>query len=452
MPANDDIETSTLSTNNIYIPVSSAKTPLSWDNNDATILGLLYETGKYYKSKGLFQTLLKHRAVALSNGRLAVEDPHTVYFITDACIDDRSFDDPCPPTATRVLEYNREVAAGTMGAHARPITNLTTIPKEQEHTVILAKHCVEKEDSLFLHSLSHVFGECESSEKMTEDADGSGLAFLELLRIRGANAKPRDKALVSSKFNAIIRNGVNGELTLHSFNSFLKTYKAAKRNIEPASRPSDEAEIEMISIIAIKDPASRELFELQIAMHPPNDLDEASEILFDMLRGRVRCEEIDQLESDGGNAKSLVLATPKPAPEVMGLTRSQTPAAALSNLGLDFSALKPKQLAALISALAPPDPRKTQAGEKPKLDIPRDEWGKPTKWIEGMATCRCKVNGGKHLFKDCPKAKEKAAKKALSADALAGAAHLGLDEAQLRSALVALLNIETAAAPNDGGK
>ena len=55
--------------------------------------------------------------------------------------------------------------------------------------------------------------------------------------------------------------------------------------IEPASRPSDEAEIEMISIIAIKDPASRELFELQIAMHPPNDLDEASEILFDMLRG-----------------------------------------------------------------------------------------------------------------------------------------------------------------------
>ena len=81
----------------------------------------------------------------------------------------------------------------------------------------------------------------------------------------------------------------------------------------------------MISIIAIKDPASRELFELQIAINPPNDLDEASEILFEMLRGRVRCEEIDQLESDGGNTKSLVLAAPtsKPAPEVKGSTRSQ---------------------------------------------------------------------------------------------------------------------------------
>ena len=56
---------------------------------------------------------------------------------------------------TRVREYNREVTAGTKGAYARPITNLAAIPKDQEHTVILAKHCVEKEDSLFLHSVLH---------------------------------------------------------------------------------------------------------------------------------------------------------------------------------------------------------------------------------------------------------------------------------------------------------
>ena len=24
------------------------------------------------------------------------------------------------------------------------------------------------------------------------------------------------------------------------------------------------------------------------------------------------------------------------------------------------------------------------------------------KWVEGMRTCRCGINGGKHLFKDCP--------------------------------------------------
>ena len=451
MPANDDIESSTLS-NNIYIPVSSAKTPLNWDNNDATILGLLYETGKYYKSKGLFQTLLKHRAVALSNGRLAVEDPNTVYFVSGAIIDERSFDDPCPPSAQRTREYNDAIDAGTR--HGRKATDLRTIPKEHEHTIILAKHCVEKEDSTFLHSLSYVFGECESSEKMLEDADGSGLAFLELLRHRGRNAKPRDKALVSSKFNKIIRDGVKGELTLNSFNAFLKTYKSARRNIDPASRPTDEAELEMISIIAIKDMAVREIFELQIALHPPNDLDDASEILFDILRGRVRCEEIDQLESEGDDpkSKSLVLAAPtsQPAPTATSST--------LSNLAptvIDPSAFKPEQLAALISALAPLDPRKTDAGGKPKLDIPRDKDGKPTKWIEGMATCRCKINGGKHLFKDCPKAKEKAdkaAKKALAVKALGGAA--GLDEAQLRSAFAALMALEAAVepAPNAGGK
>ena len=42
--------------------------------------------------------------------------------------------------------------------------------------------------------------------------------------------------------------------------------------------------------------------------------------------------------------------------------------------------------AALVSAFAPADPRKIGAG---KLEIPRGADGKPLKWIEGMATCRC---------------------------------------------------------------
>ena len=79
---NDDIDR-TLSTNHsILIPVSTDKVPLLWDGNDANILGLLYETGRYYTNKGIFQTLLRHRAVSLSNGKLAVEHPSAVYFVT----------------------------------------------------------------------------------------------------------------------------------------------------------------------------------------------------------------------------------------------------------------------------------------------------------------------------------------------------------------------------------
>ena len=79
-----DNESSTLSTNtsSILIPVTTDKTALIWDGNDATIKGLLYECGQYYKRKGLFQPLIKHRTVSLSNGKLALEDPNTVYFTT----------------------------------------------------------------------------------------------------------------------------------------------------------------------------------------------------------------------------------------------------------------------------------------------------------------------------------------------------------------------------------
>ena len=66
-------DTNTLSTN-ILIPVYSDKTAILWDGNDATILGTLYEVGRYYTSTGLFQTLIRDRTVPLSNGRLAIEE------------------------------------------------------------------------------------------------------------------------------------------------------------------------------------------------------------------------------------------------------------------------------------------------------------------------------------------------------------------------------------------
>ena len=112
-----DNNTGTLSNNintsSILIPVTSDKSALSWDGNDATINGLLYECVQYYKRKGLFQPLIKHRTVSLSNGKLAAEDPNIVYFITSMASDPRHFNDPRPPTLARVKEHNDEIAAGT---------------------------------------------------------------------------------------------------------------------------------------------------------------------------------------------------------------------------------------------------------------------------------------------------------------------------------------------------
>ena len=396
MTDTSDDNNRTLSTiTGTMIPVSTDKTPLVWDGNDANILGLLYEVDRYYTNKGLFQTLIRDRAVSLSNGKLAIEHPSAVWFLSGTINDPHDFEDACPPTVARLQQYNDEVDLGTISGSKR--APLTEVPADMKDTVILAKHCVEKEDASLLSSLTHVFGQAESADALIETAAGSGLYFLELLRYRGNNATSTDIALATTKFQSLIRNGVGGELTLESFNLFLKKYKAARRNIAPTSRPVAAAEVEMIAIIAIRDKDSRELYELKSAAAKPTTLDTAAEILTGMLRGRRRCEEIDELQSD---PKGLSLVAPKIAPKPKRLAPDAL--AALSAAGLDLTALAPEHMAAIVSALAPADPRKTDAG---KLDIPRDANGKPSKWIEGIATCRCGVNGGKHLFKDCPKTK-----------------------------------------------
>ena len=439
MTISDDLsDRSTLPESNIFIPVSTDKARLEWDGNDATILGLLYETGRYYRRKGLFQPLLQDRAVALSNGRLAVEHPSAVLFLTNVISESRNFDDPCPPTVDRLQEHNDEVGMGTRAGTVQAA--LDKVPDDHKSTIIVAKHSVDKEDSNLLHSLSYVFGSAEPSDNLLEDADGSGLELLRLLRERGNNATARDKALVTTKFSSLVRDGVKGELTLGSFSAFIKAYKSARRNIAPSSRPSDAAEVEMVTVIAVKDSASRELFELKTATTPPTDLDSAAKVLTDMLRGRVRCEEIDEIQS-GRTDLGLSASSTKPCSG----PNCDTISTALAAAGIK---LQPAQMEALVTALAPADPRYLGAG-KDKPNVPRDKDGKPNRWVEGMALCRCGINGGKHLFKDCPKKKEKekkekkalaAAKAALAAadESEPKAAGTGPTEDQIRSLLSAL--------------
>ena len=78
--SDDNITLSNTADLNYLVPVTTDKEPIIFEDNDATIDGILYEVGRFYKRNGLFQTLFAHRAVALSNGKLAVESPNSVYF------------------------------------------------------------------------------------------------------------------------------------------------------------------------------------------------------------------------------------------------------------------------------------------------------------------------------------------------------------------------------------
>ena len=394
-------------------PTTADGTPLVWSSdNEAHLDGLIFEVGKFYKRKGLFQTFFKHHAAVLSNGKLAVDAYASTLFTTDRIVDQHDFNNPCPPTTQRLVNY--ETARNTPGSPhhgGKPAPSLTKIPDECKDTTVLSQHAVDAEDSKLLRSLMHTFGKSLSSDELIDQADGSGYKFLELLRARAKNANTKDKALVAAQYARIIRDGVphGTELKLQSLKDYIKEYKAIKRNVPERSRQTDEAEVDMIDLIAIKDPSVREIYELKRTATPPTTLDQASALLIAILRGRARCEEIDEVNAAAPTA-GLGLAA----------DNSGTLKALLAALGKSgVGSLNDKSLSALISTLqAVPDPNKTKAGDKdkkPPLDIPRDSDNKPIAWIEGMALCRCGVGGGKHLYKDCPKAKEKAAKKAKKA-------------------------------------
>ena len=73
MSANDD---STLSDTIIdkLAPTTADGIPLVWSSdNDAHLEGILFEVGKFFKRKGLFQAFFKNHAAVLSNGKLAVD-------------------------------------------------------------------------------------------------------------------------------------------------------------------------------------------------------------------------------------------------------------------------------------------------------------------------------------------------------------------------------------------
>ena len=425
----------------IYVPTTTDGTPIRWiGDNDATIDGTLYEVGRFYKRSGLFQSYFRHHAVALSNGKLAIDSINSVYFISGKINDGHDFDNPCPPTVERLAAYNAEAtAAGT--PTAKP---LKKIPDEYIHSTVIAEHTVEAEGAKVLRSLAHVFGHGETSDDLLDQADGSGYKLLLALRARAKAANRKDKALIAAIHARIIRDGVAGELNLKTLKAFVHEYKEAKRNLPPGSRQSDEAEAEMIALVALKDPAVREIYDLKAEAANPTDLSSALAVLQTILRGRQRSEEIDEVTS--GAKPSALISSAKVTPSVLS---------ALATLGIDTKCMKSNLAAmeALASFTGVKDPNKTRAGtDLSKPDIPRDSDGKPIRWIEGMATCRCGINGGKHLFKDCPKSKDKKkdaekAKKAKDAKAKKEAeaalaaekpAEAEDDESALRDALVAL--------------
>ena len=104
--AADATTLSTADNTDPFIPKYTDGTPIQWDGNYAHIDGALYETGRYYKRTGLFQLFFKHRAVALSNGRIAVESFNSVWFTSGRVTDSLASGKP-----SHDLDFDEELPA-----------------------------------------------------------------------------------------------------------------------------------------------------------------------------------------------------------------------------------------------------------------------------------------------------------------------------------------------------
>ena len=441
-------------------PVFTDGIPIIWNGNDAHLAGILLEVKRFFIRTGQFKNLFAFRAAPVGGkGMLAVSSFSSVPFVLGSLAGPFTydFDTPSPEGAQRFADYRHEAIRTGTAPSAVPFPP-TAIEAADKYTVMLAPHVVDAEDSRLLVSLCYTFGHAEPSEEIIEAANGSGLALKEALTARYTNSSPKDKALVAATHARIVRDGVKGELKLENFKAWVKLYKSTRHNLPSATRPPAEAEAQMISTIAESDPATRDLWELKCAAAMPTTFDGAVTLLSTILRGRVRSDQIDQVMN---GAQGIAAVAAKPPPPVFDLSKcgdaSDDDGAGLGRAfaaALGFEGNLTTEHATNLAAVAkkaiadpnfgrskkPGGPNKKPGGGKPPLDIPRGADGKPLRWIEGMALCKCGIGGGKHLFKDCT-VDGKPPSGAAPGGAPAGSSLVasGGDEADLRATLAALL-------------
>ena len=369
--------------------------PIVWAGNPAHLEGVLHEAALFYERHGLFQPLLHEGGVLLSNGKLAVDSLNSVSFVAGTVSDPytRGFSNPCPPTPTRIAEFNTAAAATGSSAFA----GITAMPSGLGDSYVVSKYAVAAEDQLLVKSLSYMIKDSDKAQDLINDCRGSGRELISLLRAEALKATAQDRALVLSQNNRFVVTGLAGEVNLVSFNAHYKQFKRMQRNLPPASRMRDDEIMEMIHGIMFKDASLRSLYEIKLQVSPPSNLAASLELVRQMLRSR---EVADELISPGSNANLGSLQALVSAAVAAGdLQRAQALLADPAKNGSAFNPSGP------IGPAAGIDGKDKQPA---KVKPPRDKTGRIIRWIPGMDNCTC---GGKHLMRDCPKKATDADKK-----------------------------------------
>ena len=151
---------------NYPIPKDRYLEPIRYNSNPATIPGIMYDIHQWIARTGHFKTLLEHRAVALSNGALAIDQTDSIQFIDKQLLraEQHDFFNPCPATEIRIANYNIKQATYPRPTPYTP-TN-TPVPKEQSRNYVVSSHKVDDQLRMLMSSMAHVFEDRDAAHAM----------------------------------------------------------------------------------------------------------------------------------------------------------------------------------------------------------------------------------------------------------------------------------------------
>jgi hypothetical protein len=258
---NDESTATTTTSKNTDCPTYADGTQIHWDNNLATLPGVLHDVAQCWIRRQDFQMLISNNAVVLPNGKLAVDSYDAVQFILNDALDPRGARpdggiNMCPPTPQRLSQTNARRKKDNQ------IATATTAPAGFSDSFALAGHAVKEHAGRMLTSLSKVIVSAPGADEMIEDAAGHGPSLWVALDALAKEASARDLALVDATFTRVVSDGIKSELSRKVLADHVKLYKQVRMN-KPPPKPSDAAEAAMISTIALKDPSVREIYEIK---------------------------------------------------------------------------------------------------------------------------------------------------------------------------------------------
>ena len=151
---------------------------------------------------------------------------------------------PCPPTPRRIELY-REFATRSQAQGVTPVPFTIPTGLDPGSGYIVSKPSIAAERTRLLDSLIQVVEPSDIKSDLAEEAAGDGIKLIELIRDLAGDATPGDRALVRTEYDSTVSTGLAGaELTLKSFNDFVKRLLRANRHMHPSSHT--DADLSMV--------------------------------------------------------------------------------------------------------------------------------------------------------------------------------------------------------------